>query len=599
MAQLFQNNSYGSLGASLAIGSTSLTLATGHGARFPSPTGGDYFLLTLIGLDSNGIENSWEIVKVTGRSSDVLTIVRAQESTSAATWASGSRVELRATAGAFNSFLPLAGGTLTGSLNFNGIGLRITGDLSNGTIANRLMVQTSIANGNTYFSLLPNGTSTNSQLHIFGASDPTNAAYGAFTVNASTVQLQSTANGTGTVLPMRFLVGSTEFMRSSTAANLLIGTTTDDGVNKLQVNGSVAISGNTALHAGNYNAYAPTKTGAGASGSWGISVTGSAGSVAWSGVSGKPTTVSGYGITDAITTANIGSQSVNYAASSNYSTYVASRGNASGYVYTGRSVLTAGLYTYGTYSDPNAPATYFSAFGYGNGQAGSMEIGGSWISGGTGLWYRSLRDMTDSWSGWTRIIDSANIGSQSVASAGSVPWSGVTSKPTTIAGYGISDIGSQSVSYASTAGRAYPRRSDGGDLNFYWSGQSGQPTWLWGGTDGTNMYVYNPSNFSVAYASNAGTLGGVGAGSLSVNYANHAGTVDTAPTPNPNTDIGGIMVCYVNAAISGYPQSSVAGSNLYGTNVSNNSMLYGPLSGTWKALSTYNNGWTGLFMRIA
>lgn len=57
--------------------------------------------------------------------------------------------------------------------------------------------------------------------------------------------------------------------------------------------------------------------------------------------------------------------------------------------------------------------------------------------------------------------------------------------------------------YATTAGRAYPRRSDGADLNFYWSGQGGQPTWLWGGNDGVNMYVYNPSNFSVNYANSA------------------------------------------------------------------------------------------------
>jgi hypothetical protein len=34
------------------------------------------------------------------------------------------------------------------------------------------------------------------------------------------------------------------------------------------------------------------------------------GSVPWTGITGKPTTVAGYGITDAITTANIGSQSV-------------------------------------------------------------------------------------------------------------------------------------------------------------------------------------------------------------------------------------------------------------------------------------------------
>lgn len=63
-----------------------------------------------------------------------------------------------------------------------------------------------------------------------------------------------------------------------------------------------AYRGNAILHAGNYNSYSPTLTGGGASGSWGISVTGSAGSVAWSGVTGKPTTLSGYGITDGLYT---------------------------------------------------------------------------------------------------------------------------------------------------------------------------------------------------------------------------------------------------------------------------------------------------------
>ncbi|MEN6411624.1 MAG: hypothetical protein ABFC84_02535 [Veillonellales bacterium] len=65
------------------------------------------------------------------------------------------------------------------------------------------------------------------------------------------------------------------------------------------------------------------------------------------------------------------------------------------------------------------------------------------------------------------------------------------------------NIGCQSVNYAVTAGRAYPYRSDGGQLNFYWSGQGGQPSWLWGGNDGVNMYVYSPSNFSVNYAIHA------------------------------------------------------------------------------------------------
>ena len=43
---------------------------------------------------------------------------------------------------------------------------------------------------------------------------------------------------------------------------------------------------------------------------------------------------------------------------------------------------------------------------------------------------------------------------------------------------------------------------------WHWSGQGGQPTWLWGGGSENNYYLYNPSNFKVAYAADAGTVGG-------------------------------------------------------------------------------------------
>jgi hypothetical protein len=45
----------------------------------------------------------------------------------------------------------------------------------------------------------------------------------------------------------------------------------------------------------------------------------------------------------------------------------------------------------------------------------------------------------------------------------------------------------------------------GTGMTFNWSGQSGQPTWLWGSNDGTNIYVWNPSNFNVNYATSAGS----------------------------------------------------------------------------------------------
>lgn len=74
--------------------------------------------------------------------------------------------------------------------------------------------------------------------------------------------------------------------------------TSNDGVDsavRLRVSGGNLQSGtNNILHAGNYNTFSPTLTGTGASGSWPISVTGSAGSVAWTSVTGRPTAVSSF-----------------------------------------------------------------------------------------------------------------------------------------------------------------------------------------------------------------------------------------------------------------------------------------------------------------
>ena len=43
------------------------------------------------------------------------------------------------------------------------------------------------------------------------------------------------------------------------------------------------------------------------------------------------------------------------------------------------------------------------------------------------------------------------------------------------------------------------------DGYFYYHGQGGQPTWLWGTNDGSSTRVYNPANFSVNYANTAGS----------------------------------------------------------------------------------------------
>ena len=99
MAQIFKNNTWGQLASELTAGATTATLSAGHGFTDP---GTDWYLATLIGVTGT-TETAWEIVKVTDVSTNTLTIVRAQEGTTAATWPAGTRIELRLTAGATES----------------------------------------------------------------------------------------------------------------------------------------------------------------------------------------------------------------------------------------------------------------------------------------------------------------------------------------------------------------------------------------------------------------------------------------------------------------------------------------------------------------
>ena len=101
--QLFANNADSSLNGAIASNTLVITLKTGEGAKFPSPSNGDYFLVTLyqkLGSD----EINHEIVKCTSRAGDTLTVVRAQEGTTAKAFNDGDLVELRITKGTVENF---------------------------------------------------------------------------------------------------------------------------------------------------------------------------------------------------------------------------------------------------------------------------------------------------------------------------------------------------------------------------------------------------------------------------------------------------------------------------------------------------------------
>jgi hypothetical protein len=90
------NNAFATLAAGINSSATSITLTSGQGARFPTLTASDYFYATLIDTSNN-----LEIVKCTARSTDVLTVVRGQESTTARAYVTGDRIEIRITAQTF------------------------------------------------------------------------------------------------------------------------------------------------------------------------------------------------------------------------------------------------------------------------------------------------------------------------------------------------------------------------------------------------------------------------------------------------------------------------------------------------------------------
>lgn len=120
MTQLFANNAAGTLNAAITAAATSIVLTSGNGALFPAPNAPDWFYATLIGYDSNGNENAWEVVKVTANASNTFTVLRSQDGTTApvAGWAAGTRIELRGNAGTMQNFMQKAGDTASGKMHF-------------------------------------------------------------------------------------------------------------------------------------------------------------------------------------------------------------------------------------------------------------------------------------------------------------------------------------------------------------------------------------------------------------------------------------------------------------------------------------------------
>lgn len=116
MALKLSNNADGLLALAISDSDTSLTLRAGHGSRFPALGSGDWFPITVVRASD---PSQFEIMRCTARSGDTLTVVRAQEGTSAITFDAGDVVSLRLTSGTLEENFPQVEGRNAKNLRFS------------------------------------------------------------------------------------------------------------------------------------------------------------------------------------------------------------------------------------------------------------------------------------------------------------------------------------------------------------------------------------------------------------------------------------------------------------------------------------------------
>ena len=132
MIFVFSNNASSLLASAIAPTDTEVQVQSGQGVLFPAVAAGQVASITLEDVNGN-----IEVVYGTGKTGDTLVVERAQEGTTALSFASGSRVEQRITAGVMAAFLQKLGGDiLSGTTQATGVfNLGSGGSIQGGEIA--------------------------------------------------------------------------------------------------------------------------------------------------------------------------------------------------------------------------------------------------------------------------------------------------------------------------------------------------------------------------------------------------------------------------------------------------------------------------------
>lgn len=137
----------------------------------------------------------------------------------------------------------------SGNATFTGTGSRLQADFYNGTVTNRYSFQSSQVNTSTGIYALPNGTSQAASWQATNNSDPTNASKILIAATATTVEVVSGINGTGTYLPLTFVANGGEVGRFNNSTGYFGLNTTAPG-SQLDVKGTLRLSGATSGYVG-------------------------------------------------------------------------------------------------------------------------------------------------------------------------------------------------------------------------------------------------------------------------------------------------------------------------------------------------------------
>lgn len=504
MAIKWTNNATGTLASSITNTATSITLTAGQGALFPAISGSDYFYATLV--DSS---NNIEIVKVTARVSDVFTVVRGQEGTTARAYASASRLEQRPTAAGLNGILADANAYT---------------DTSSGAVSTALTTHTGASSGAHAASAISfaatSAVVTGAIANIVGGTTA-GTLLNVTAVTSGTLLIGQTISGTG-------VTAGTKILAYGTGS----GGTGTYTVSVSQLVASTSISATDRLASSNLQAViTEINSDVGA-----MNVVGSAG------ITTSGDLVSGVSITP---TAGYNGQGVRTVVASplTAATFTAS---VSGTTMTVSAVASGTLYVGESISGVGIPSTaIISSFGTGTGGTGTytLSVGAAVGTLGTtsGSNVINISTVTSGSVTIGQTISSTNIPAGSTIT-GFVTGSGTYGSTGSYTVSQLATATATSTAFTNTVASSTIYGSTGGTSSFTGSASSGTTTLSASGVTGTinvGQYVTGTGIAAGTYITALGgsTYGGSGTYTLSQNTTGAvSGTVTGSATPTGGAD---------------------------------------------------------------